>query len=32
MALTVDSAVPAEVLAGIADAIGAHSVRSVHLP
>jgi len=31
MALTVDSAVPAEVLADIATGIGAHSVRSVAL-
>jgi D-3-phosphoglycerate dehydrogenase len=31
MALTVDSAVPAEVLDGIAKAIGAHSARAVDL-
>ena len=31
MALTVDSAVPAEVLEGIGTAIGAHSVRAVDL-
>ena len=31
MALTVDSAVPPAVLAGIADAIGAHSGRAVDL-
>jgi hypothetical protein len=31
MAITVDSAVPAEVLESIGTAIGAHSVRAVDL-
>jgi hypothetical protein len=31
MALTVDSAVPAEVLEAIGTAIGAHAVRAVDL-